>query len=63
MMIVDSNVAAYIDLQVKMLGLNIRRFYWLVKFHPRNPISNLMRKIEYAKILRDIEKDIKNKNV
>jgi hypothetical protein len=63
MMIVDANVAAYIDLQIKMLGLNIRRFYWLLRFHPKNPITNLIRKIEYAKILRQIEKDMKNKNV
>jgi hypothetical protein len=59
MIIVDPNVAEYIDLQRKILILNINRFYWLVKFHPRNPITNLIRKIEHAKMLRELEKDMR----
>jgi hypothetical protein len=59
MMIVDPNVVTYIDLQRKILGLNIHRFYWLVKFHPRNPVTNLIRRIERAKMLRELGKDIK----
>jgi hypothetical protein len=58
MIIVDQNVATYIDLQRKMLGLNLRRFYWMIKFHPKNPITNLIMKWNYAKILRDLKKDM-----
>lgn len=58
MIIVDPNVAAYIDLQRKMLGLNLQRFYWMIKFHPRNPITNLIMKWKYDKIVRDLKKDM-----
>jgi hypothetical protein len=57
MMIVDPNVSEYLTLVLKMTRLNIERFFWMVKFHPRNPITNLIKRWEYAKIATELQKE------
>ncbi len=59
MMIVDENVATYITLVFKMTILNIERFFWMVKFHPKNPITNFIKEREYMKIAKELEKELK----
>ena len=59
MMIVDRNVADYINLLSKKIKLDFERIFWMIKIHPKNPITNLLKKWEYDKIAREM---IKEKN-
>lgn len=56
--IVDQNVAIFIDLVFKWIKVNVQRFYWMVRFHPKNPITNLIMRIKYARIAKDLEKEL-----
>lgn len=56
MIIVDKNVADYFILVSKITKLNVERVYWLIRLHPKNPITNLMKKWEYDRIARELQK-------
>jgi hypothetical protein len=34
---------------------------WMIRFHPRNPITNLMMKWKYDKMAKDLEKEFLEK--
>lgn len=57
MMILDPNVGEYLTLVFKMTKINIERVYWMIRLHPKNPITNLMMRWEYAKIAKELEKE------
>jgi hypothetical protein len=61
MMWVDENVTIFINLMVKWVRVNIERLFWMIRLHPRNPITNYLKKREYNKIaeelMREYEKD------
>jgi hypothetical protein len=59
MMVVDRNVVAFIDLAFQYAGVQLKRVWWIVRFHPINPIPRwtLQRRIE--KMTRQLEKDLK----
>jgi hypothetical protein len=61
LIITDKNVAEYLTLIFKMSRLNVERMLWLIKFHPRNPISNLMMKWKYARLARELEKELSDR--
>lgn len=58
--VVDQNVAIFIDLVFKIIKVNVERFYWVIRFHPKNPITNLIMRIKYAKIAKDLERELNN---
>lgn len=58
MMIVDRNVGDYLTLVFKMMKLNFERYMWMIRFHPKNPITNLIMKWEYEKIAKELEKEL-----
>lgn len=58
MIIVDKNVGEYLTLICKMIKLNVQRYWWMMRLHPQNPITNLIRRIEYAKIAEEMQKSI-----
>lgn len=58
MMIVDKNVAAYIDLLFKIFKINIERFFWMVKYHPNNFITTFIQNRKYQKIAEELEKEL-----
>ena len=60
-MIIDPNVAEYLTLVFKMMKINVERAYWIIRFHPKNPITNLIKRWEYAKIARELEKEFNDK--
>ena len=62
MMIIDENVAVYINLIFKILKVNTERFFWMIKFHPRNPITNLLKKWEYDKIARELQREMESQS-
>lgn len=59
---VDQNVSDYIILQGRIIKVTIERFFWMIRFHPKNPITNLIMKFKYDKIARDLEREFKQKN-
>lgn len=61
MMIIDPNVAEYLTLVFKMMKINVERVYWMIRLHPKNPITNLMMRWEYDKIARELEKEFVEK--
>ena len=57
LIITDKNVADYLTLVFKMMRLNIERLLWMIRFHPKNPITNLIKRWEYDKIARELQKE------
>lgn len=61
-MLVDQNVAEYINLIFKIMKVNFIRFIWMIKFHPRNPITNFIMARKYERLAKELEEDmLKNK--
>jgi len=62
LMLVDQNVAEYINLIFKIMKVNFIRFIWMIKFHPRNPITNFIMARKYERLAKELEEDmLKNK--
>lgn len=59
---VDQNVLDYIVLQSKIIKVTIERLFWMIRFHPKNPITNLIIKIKYDKIAKELQKEFEQKN-
>ena len=57
MICVDKNVADYITLVLKITKLNIERLFWMIRLHPKNPITNLVKRWEYDKLAKELEKE------
>lgn len=55
---VDKNVEDYLILTLKLWRINIERFLWIIRVHPRNPVTNFLKEREYAKIAKDLEKEL-----
>jgi hypothetical protein len=55
----DQNVADYINLTFKLVKVNIERMLWMIRFHPQNPITNLMMKWKYDRIAKQLQKEYK----
>jgi hypothetical protein len=56
-MIIDPNVNEYLTLVFKVIKVNIERVYWMIRLHPKNPITNLMMRWKYAKIAKELQKE------
>jgi hypothetical protein len=64
LIIVDKNVADYLTLLFKMMKINADRTYWMIRLHPKNPITNLMMRIEYDRIAKELHRElIKNDDI
>jgi hypothetical protein len=62
LMITDRNVSDYLTLVFKMARMNIERMFWMIRFHPKNPITNLMMRWKYDKIAKELEKEFSQAN-
>ena len=58
--IVDSNVMIWLNLMFRLVGIQIQRFIWMIRLHPKNPVVNLMKKYEYERIAKELEKEFKD---
>ena len=54
---IDENVTIYLTLIFNIIRINIKRMFWMIKLHPYNPITNLMMKLKYDKIAKELEKE------
>jgi hypothetical protein len=58
LILTDKNVADYLTLVFKMTRLNIERMFWMIRLHPKNPITNLMMRLKYDQIAKELEKEL-----
>jgi len=56
-MIIDPNVNEYLTLIFKIIKINTERMLWMIRLHPYNPITNLIMKLKYDKIAKELEKE------
>jgi hypothetical protein len=56
-MIIDPNVNEYLILVFKVIKVNIERVYWMIRLHPKNPITNLIMRRKYARIAKELQKE------
>lgn len=55
MMVIDANVGYYIVLLSKGVEVNLKRFYWIIRFHPIIFSSPLIRWWSMRKYMRTVE--------
>ena len=58
LILTDKNVADYLTLVFKMMRLNIDRTFWMIRLHPKNPITNLMMRWKYDRIARELQEEM-----
>lgn len=58
MIILDSNVGYFIDLNLRLLSINFQRFIWMIRFHPNNFITTWIQNKKYDKIARELEREM-----
>jgi hypothetical protein len=58
LMIVDKNVSDYLTLVFKIAKINIERMFWMIRLHPKNPITNLLVRLKYDRIARELQKEM-----
>jgi hypothetical protein len=58
LILTDKNVADYLTLIFKMTRLNIERMFWMIRLHPKNPITNLMMRWRYDRIARELQEEM-----
>lgn len=63
LMIVDPNVAEYVNLIFKIMGINFQRFLWMMKYHPNNFVTTFIQNRKYDKIARELEKEFAEKQL
>jgi hypothetical protein len=57
LMITDKNVTDYLTLVLMMARLNVERVFWMIRLHPKNPITNLMIGWKYDRIAKELKKE------
>jgi hypothetical protein len=57
----DKNVEDYLILSFKIIKINTERMFWMIRLHPRNPITNLMMKWKYEKLARELQAEMECK--
>jgi hypothetical protein len=60
MIAVDANVGAWIYLQSKMFIVNIKRWIFMVRFHPNNPIPKWTMEWRLNRISKQLQKEAKS---
>ena len=58
---VDENIAVYLSLTFKVIKINTERMLWMIRLHPKNPITNLMMKWKYERLAREIQAEMECK--
>lgn len=63
LIMIDRNVADYIIIMFKLLKIYFQRMMWMIKYHPQNPITNLIKRFEYNKIAKELQKELYDKSI
>ena len=59
MIVVDKNVGIFIDLMIRYAWVQVKRAWWIVRFHPINPIPRWTLKWRVERMTRELEKTLK----
>lgn len=59
MIVVDKNIAIFIELMIRYAGVQLKRAWWIVRFHPINPIPRWTLNWRIERMTRQLEKDLK----
>jgi hypothetical protein len=62
MMVVDRNVVTLIELMFQYAGVQLKRAWWIIRFHPINPIPRWTLKWRIERMTKQLEKDLKIQN-
>jgi hypothetical protein len=57
-MVVDPNVYDYFNLYIQYIIVRLKTAWFIIKIHPKNPITNFLMERKYLKIAKELE----NKN-
>jgi hypothetical protein len=63
LIMIDKNVADYIIIIFKLFKINFQRMMWMIRYHPQNPITNLIKRFEYNKIAKELHKELTNVSI
>lgn len=61
MILLDNNVGVYFVLIFKIINVNIQRFFWMVRLHPKNFITTWLQNQKYDKIARELARKNEDK--
>ena len=59
---VDENIAVYLTLIFKVIRINTERMLWMIRLHPKNPITNLMMKWKYERLARELQAEMERQS-
>jgi hypothetical protein len=59
MIVVDKNVAIFIELMARFAVVQVKRAWWIVRFHPANPIPRWTLNWRVERMTRELEKNLK----
>lgn len=62
LIMIDRNISDYIILKLKMIELNVERMFWMIRLHPKNPVTNIMMKYRCHQMAKQIQKEFEAKN-
>ena len=62
MIIIDKNVGEYLTLIFKMMKLNVQRYWWMMRLHPQNPITNLIKRWEYDRLAKELQREMESQS-
>ena len=54
----DENVAEYVSLNIELLFVNVKRYYYMLILHPRNPITNWIMERKMKKLADELCKEM-----
>jgi hypothetical protein len=57
-MVTDRNVVIFIDLMITYTITQIQRLFWIIRFHPRNPIPRWTMDMRINRMIKELEKDL-----
>lgn len=63
MIVADKNVADFIILLYKLVGIKIRRLKWLIVYHPKNPITNWLMNRKHRRFINEMLKADSSRSV
>ena len=59
MMVVDKNIITYIELIFQFAVVQLKRAWFIVKFHPANPITRWIFERRIERMTRELEEELK----
>jgi len=63
MQIYYSTLLFAISLIFKLFLTKIERLYWMIRFHPQNPVTNLIMKWKYYRLALELHRELTNQQV